>query len=43
MEKIYCIDGSPKKNLGKLALQTIGETVGLKNIIADTITGWRAL
>lgn len=43
MEKIYCIDGSPKKNIGKLALQTIGETVGLKHIIADTIDAWRAL
>lgn len=43
MEKIYRIDGSPKDNVGKLALQTIKETVGLKNIIADTINGWRAL
>lgn len=43
MEKIYRIDGSPRDNAGKLALQAIHDTVGLKNIIADTVGGWRAL
>jgi electron transfer flavoprotein-quinone oxidoreductase len=43
MENIYRIDGSPKKNVNRLALQTIGKTVGLKNIIGDTFNAWRAL
>ena len=43
MEKIYRIDGSPKDSMSSLALKTIGETVGLKNIISDAFNGWRAL
>ncbi len=43
MEKIYGIDGSPKSDMAKLARQSIKETVGLKNIVADAVSAWRAL
>ena len=43
MEEIYRIDGTPKETMTKLLLRKVKETVGLKNMLADVYSGWRAL
>ncbi|MBW2689105.1 MAG: FAD-dependent oxidoreductase [Deltaproteobacteria bacterium] len=43
MDEIYRIDGSPKETMTKMLLGKIKETVGLKNLMADVYSGWRAL
>ncbi len=43
MDKIYRIDGQPKDSMTKLVLRKVKETVGLKNVLADVFSGWRAL
>jgi electron transfer flavoprotein-quinone oxidoreductase len=43
MEHIYRIDGTPKTSIPKLILREVKEKVGLKHVIADALTAWRAL
>nr|WP_320015858.1 FAD-dependent oxidoreductase [uncultured Desulfobacter sp.] len=43
MESVYRIDGAPKKGFGKLALDAVKKTCGVKNIARDIFTAWRAL
>jgi electron transfer flavoprotein-quinone oxidoreductase len=43
MEHIYRIDGTPKTSIPKLILREVKNKVGLKNVISDTLTAWRAL
>ncbi len=43
MDEIYRIDGQPKDTMTKLLLRKVKETVGLKNLLADVYSGWRAL
>lgn len=43
MDEIYRIDGKPKKSMTKMLLQAAREKVGLKNLMADVYSGWRAL
>ncbi len=43
MDEIYRIDGTPKDTMTKLLLRTAKEKVGLKNLVADAYSGWRAL
>ena len=43
MDEIYRIDGKPKKSMTKMLLQAAREKVGLKNLLADVYSGWRAL
>jgi electron transfer flavoprotein-quinone oxidoreductase len=43
MEHIYRIDGTPKMSIPKLILREAKEKVGLKNVISDVLTAWRAL
>lgn len=43
MERIYRIDGAPKDSMAKLLRETVGETVGLKNMVIDTVNTWRSL
>lgn len=43
MDEIYRIDGRPKETMTKLLLRKVKETVGLKNMLADVYSGWRAL
>lgn len=43
MDEIYRIDGTPKDTMTKLLLRTVKEKIGLKNMIADVYSGWRAL
>jgi len=43
MEHIYRIDGTPKTSIPKLVLREVKKKVGLKNVISDTLTAWRAL
>ena len=43
MDEIYRIDGKPKDTMTKLLLRKVKETVGLKNMLADVYSGWRAL
>lgn len=43
MDKIYRIDGTPKQTMTKMLLSAAKEKVGLKNLLADVFTGWRAL
>jgi len=43
MEHIYRIDGTPKMSIPKLILREVKEKVGLKNVISDAFTAWRAL
>jgi len=43
MDEIYRIDGTPKDTMTKLLLRTAKEKIGLKNLLADVYTGWRAL
>jgi electron transfer flavoprotein-quinone oxidoreductase len=43
MDEIYRIDGTPKDTMTSLLLRKVKETVGLKNLMADVYSGWRAL
>ena len=43
MDEIYRIDGTPKDNMTRMLLRKVKETVGLKNVLADVYSGWRAL
>ncbi|MBC7963708.1 MAG: FAD-dependent oxidoreductase [Steroidobacteraceae bacterium] len=43
MEKIYCIEGSPKSNVTKLFLKSARKKVGLGNLLADGFSAWRSL
>ncbi len=43
MEHIYRIDGTPKTSIPKLMLREAREKVGLKNLLGDLFTAWRAL
>lgn len=43
MDEIYRIDGQPKETMTKVILGKVKQTVGLKNMIADVYSGWRAL
>lgn len=43
MDKIYRIDGTPKQTMTKLLLGEAKEKIGLKNLLADLYSGWRAL
>jgi electron transfer flavoprotein-quinone oxidoreductase len=43
MESVYRIDGKPKKGVGRLALNAVKKTTGVKNIARDIFTAWRAL
>jgi len=43
MDEIYRIDGQPKETMTKLLLRKVKEKVGLKNVLADVYSGWRAL
>ena len=43
MDKIYRIDGTPKQTMTKMLLDAAREKIGLKNLLADVFTGWRAL
>ena len=43
MDEIYRIDGMPKDTMTKLLLRKAKETIGLKNLVSDVYTGWRAL
>jgi electron transfer flavoprotein-quinone oxidoreductase len=43
MDEIYRIDGAPKDTMTKVLLRAAKEKVGLKNLLADVYSGWRAL
>ena len=43
MDEIYRIDGKPKDTMTKLLLRKVKEKVGLKNMLTDIYSGWRAL
>lgn len=43
MDKIYRINGKPKETMTKMLLNAAKEKIGLKNLLADVFTGWRAL
>jgi electron transfer flavoprotein-quinone oxidoreductase len=43
MDEIYRIDGQPKDTMTRLLLRKVKETVGVKNLLADVYSGWRAL
>ena len=43
MEYLYRIEGAPKENLSKLFLKTASEKIGLKNLVVDGFSAWRAL
>ena len=43
MENIYRIEGAPKANVTKLFLKSAKEKVGLRNLLADGLSAWRAL
>ena len=43
MNEIYRIDGKPKDSMTRLLLRKVKEKVGLKNLLADVYSGWRAL
>ena len=43
MDKIYRIDGTPKQTMTKMLLGEAKEKIGLKNLLADVYSGWRAL
>ncbi|WP_305043551.1 FAD-dependent oxidoreductase [Geoalkalibacter sp.] len=43
MDEIYRIDGTPKETMTKLLMRAVKEKIGLKNMIADVYSGWRAL
>ncbi len=43
MERVYRIDGTPKRRLGSLALGIAREKVGLRTLLADAFTAWRSV
>lgn len=43
MDEIYRIDGTPKDTMTRLLMRTVKEKIGLKNMLADVYSGWRAL
>jgi electron transfer flavoprotein-quinone oxidoreductase len=43
MDQIYRIDGTPKETMTKMLLRGVKEKIGLKNLLADVYSGWRAL
>jgi len=43
MDQIYRIDGQPKETMTKMLLRAAKEKIGLKNLLADVYSGWRAL
>ncbi|WP_020676747.1 FAD-dependent oxidoreductase [Geopsychrobacter electrodiphilus] len=43
MDQIYRIDGQPKESMTKMLLRLASKKVGLKNLLADVYSGWRAL
>jgi electron transfer flavoprotein-quinone oxidoreductase len=43
MEHLYRIDGTPKTSIPKLVLREVKKKVGLKNVLSDAFTAWRAL
>ncbi|WP_305045365.1 FAD-dependent oxidoreductase [Geoalkalibacter sp.] len=43
MDEIYRIDGTPKDTMTKLLMRAVKEKIGLKNMLADVYSGWRAL
>jgi electron transfer flavoprotein-quinone oxidoreductase len=43
MEQLYRIEGMPKTNVSMLFLKAAHEKVGLKNLVADGFSAWRAL
>ncbi len=43
MEQIYRIEGTSKKNLTKLFIQSAKEKIGLGNLAADAFSAWRSL
>ncbi|MBE0577192.1 MAG: FAD-dependent oxidoreductase [Desulfuromonadales bacterium] len=43
MDEIYRIDGKPKDTMTRMLLSKVKKTVGLKNLMADVYSGWRAL
>jgi len=43
MDEIYRIDGSPKETMTKMLMRQAKEKIGLKNLLADVYSGWRAL
>jgi electron transfer flavoprotein-quinone oxidoreductase len=43
MDEIYRIDGTRKDTMTRLLMRTVKEKIGLKNMLSDVYTGWRAL
>jgi electron transfer flavoprotein-quinone oxidoreductase len=43
MERVHRIDGTPKMSLPKLFLSKLKERMGLRDLLADAFTAWRAL
>lgn len=43
MDQIYRIDGQPKETMTTMLLRAVKEKIGLKNMLADVYSGWRAL
>lgn len=43
MDRIYRIDGTPKQTMTRMVLGEAREKIGLKNLLADVYSGWRAL
>ncbi|MBE0596995.1 MAG: FAD-dependent monooxygenase [Desulfuromonadales bacterium] len=43
MEDIYRIDGGPKETLTQLFLKRARKKIGVKNLVADAFSAWRAL
>ena len=43
MDQIYRIDGQPKQTMTKMLLRAAKEKIGLKNLLGDLYSGWRAL
>ena len=43
MAGIYGISGKPKQSISKLVFREVVEKVGIKNVLSDVLTAWRAL
>ncbi|WP_320055931.1 FAD-dependent oxidoreductase [Desulfuromonas thiophila] len=43
MDEIYRIDGAPKQAMSRMLLRKVRENIGVKNMLADLYSGWRAL
>jgi electron transfer flavoprotein-quinone oxidoreductase len=43
MERLHRIDGTPKQSLPKLFLSKVKERMGIRDLLADAFTAWRAL